>query len=104
MLDYGLLNMNINYFNDMDNKRLKRVPDTFALPDTNRIGMLRRWLGIYNKQEREILYYAKAVRRETVAVLTGQKHMPLRRPEWMHFEDYARLRKFANKAQQKRRK
>lgn len=52
---------------------------------------LRRWLGIYTKDERQHLQYNARLKNYSEAVFMGVEILTAR-PDWMDYEDYITLR------------
>ena len=77
--------------------------EKLGLPPTGKIGVFRRWLGIYSKEEREVLDYARKLKKTTMQIARGQLTL-LSRPEWMRHEDWVEVRKLQNKLERRRRK
>ena len=81
--------------------------EKLGLPPTGKLGVLRRWLGrwlgIYSKGEREVLDYARKLKKTTMQIARGQLTL-LSRPEWMRHEDWVEVRKLQNKLERRRRK
>ena len=75
----------------------------FIMEKTEKLGVFRRWLGIYSKEEREVLDYARKLKKTTVQIARGQQSL-LSRPEWMRHEDWVEVRKLQNKLERRRRK
>ena len=65
--------------------------------------VFRRWLGIYSKEEREVLDYARKLKKTTMQIARGQLTL-LSRPEWMRHEDWVEVRKLQNKLERRHRK
>lgn len=70
---------------------------------TEKLGVFRRWLGIYSKEEREVLDYARKLKKTTMRIARGQQSL-LSRPEWMRHEDWVEVRKLQTKLERRRRK
>ena len=70
---------------------------------TEKLGVFRRWLGIYSKEEREVLDYARKLKKTTMQIARGQLTL-FSRPEWMRHEDWVEVRKLQNKLERRRRK
>jgi hypothetical protein len=62
---------------------------------------LRRWLGFYTREEREVMTYAKRIKQKTISVTYGGEIMT-ERPNWMRQEDYIKLRALAKKVERKK--
>lgn len=77
--------------------------EKLGLPPTGKFGVFRRWLGIYSKEEREVLDYARKLKKTTMQIARGQLSL-LSRPEWMRYEDWVKVRKLQNKLERRRRK
>ena len=77
--------------------------EKLGLPPTGKLGVFRRWLGIYSKEEREVLDYARKLKKTTMQIARGQLTL-LSRPEWMRHEDWVEVRKLQNKLERRRRK
>ena len=77
--------------------------EKLGLPPTGKIGVFRRWLGIYSKEEREVLDYARKLKKTTMQIARGQLTL-LSRPYWMRHEDWVEVRKLQNKLERRRRK
>ena len=77
--------------------------EKLGLPPTGKIGVFRRWLGIYSKEEREVLDYARKLKKTTMQIARGQLTL-LSRPKWMRHEDWREVRKLQNKLERRRRK
>lgn len=77
--------------------------ENLGLPPTGKLGVFRRWLGIYSKEEREVLDYARKLKKTTLQIARGQLSL-LSRPEWMRYEDWVKVRKLQNKLERRRRK
>lgn len=77
--------------------------EKLGLPPTGKLGVFRRWLGIYSKEEREVLDYARKLKKTTMRIARGQLSL-LSRPEWMRYEDWVEVRKLQNKLERRRRK
>ena len=77
--------------------------EKLGLPPTGKLGVFRRWLGIYSKEEREVLDYARKLKKTTMRIARGQQSL-LSRPEWMRHEDWVEVRKLQNKLERRRRK
>ena len=73
------------------------------LPPTGKIGVFRRWLGIYSKEEREVLDCARKLKKITMQIARGQQSL-LSRPYWMRHEDWVEVRKLQTKLERRRRK
>jgi hypothetical protein len=59
---------------------------------TEKLGVFRRWLGIYSKEEREVLDYARKLKKTTMQIARGQLTLSSR-PGWMRHEDWVEVRK-----------
>ena len=70
--------------------------EKLGLPPTGKIGVIRRWLGIYSKEEREVLDYARKLKKTTMQIARGQQSL-LSRPDWMRYEDWREVRKLQTK-------
>ena len=77
--------------------------EKLGLPPTGKLGVFRRWLGIYSKGEREVLDYARKLKKTTMQIARGQLSL-LSRPEWMRHEDWVEVRKLQTKIERRRRK
>lgn len=80
--------------------------EKLGLPPTGKLGEFRRWLGIYSKEEREVLDYARKLnelKKTTMQIARGQLTL-LSRPEWMRHEDWVEVRKLQNKLERRCRK
>ena len=77
--------------------------EKLGLPPTGKIGVFRRWLGIYSKEEREVLDYARKLKKTTMQIARGQQSL-LSRPYWMRHEDWVEVRKLQTKLERRRRK
>lgn len=77
--------------------------EKLGLPPTGKLGVFRRWLGIYSKEEREVLDYARKLKKTTMQIARGQLTL-LSRPEWMRHEDWVEVRKLQTKLERRRRK
>ena len=77
--------------------------EKLGLPPTGKLGGFRRWLGIYSKEEREVLDYARKLKKITMRIARGQLTLSSR-PEWMRHEDWVEVRKLQNKLERRRRK
>ena len=77
--------------------------EKLGLPPTGKIGVFRRWLGIYSKEEREVLDYARKLKKTTMQIARGQLTL-LSRPEWMRHEDWVEVRKLQTKLERRCRK
>ena len=77
--------------------------EKLGLPPTGKLGVFRRWLGIYSKEEREVLDYARKLKKTTMQIARGQLTL-LSRPKWMRHEDWVEVRKLQNKLERRRRK
>jgi hypothetical protein len=77
--------------------------EKLGLPPTGKIGVIRRWLGIYSKEEREVLDYARKLKKTTMQIARGQQSL-LSRPYWMRHEDWVEVRKLQTKLERRRRK
>ena len=77
--------------------------EKLGLPPTGKIGVFRRWLGIYSKEEREVLDYARKLKKTTMQIARGQQSL-LSRPHWMRHEDWVEVRKLQTKLERRRRK
>ena len=77
--------------------------EKLGLPPTGKLGVFRRWLGIYSKEEREVLDYARKLKKTTMQIARGQLTL-LSRPKWMRHEDWGEVRKLQNKLERRRRK
>lgn len=75
----------------------------FIMKKTEKLGVFRRWLGIYSKEEREVLDYARKLKKTTMQIARGQLAL-LSRPEWMRHKDWVEVRKLQNKLERRRRK
>ena len=75
----------------------------WGYPPTGKLGVFRRWLGIYSKEEREVLDYARKLKKITMRIARGQLTL-FSRPEWMRHEDWVEVRKLQNKLERRRRK
>lgn len=62
----------------------------------------RRWLGIYTREEKEVMGYAQRIKQETIAVVSRQK-VVTGRPDWMRYEDYQKLCALQNKVERQKR-
>ena len=82
---------------------IMKKTEKLGLPPTGKIGVFRRWLGIYSKEEREVLDYARKLKKTTMQIARGQLTL-LSRPEWMRHEDWVEVRKLQNKLERRRRK
>lgn len=60
------------------------------------INSVRRWLGIYTNSEREMLTYSKRIKRLSMSIMCGTKTIT-KRPEWMKYEDYKKMRALQKK-------
>ena len=67
--------------------------EKLGLPPTGKLGVFRRWLGIYSKEERD---YARKLKKTTMQIARDQLTL-LSRPEWMRHEDWVEVRKLQNK-------
>lgn len=77
--------------------------EKLGLPPTGKLGVFRRWLGIYSKEEREVLDYARKLKKTAMQIALGQLILTSR-PEWMRYEDWVEARKLQNKLEKRRRK
>ena len=77
--------------------------EKLGLPPTGKLGVFRRWLGIYSKEEREVLDYARKLKKTTMQIARGQQSL-LSRPYWMRHEDWVEVRKLQNKLERRCRK
>jgi hypothetical protein len=77
--------------------------EKLGLPPTGKLGVFRRWLGIYSKEEREVLDYARKLKKTTMQIARGQLTL-FSRPGWMRHEDWVEVRKLQNKLERRRRK
>jgi hypothetical protein len=77
--------------------------EKLGLFPTGKFGVIRRWLGIYSKEEREVLDYARKLKKTTMQIARGQLTL-LSRPYWMRHEDWVEVRKLQNKLERRRRK
>ena len=82
---------------------IMKKTEKLGLPPTGKLGVFRRWLGIYSKEEREVLDYARKLKKTTMQIARGQLTL-LSRPEWMRHEDWVEVRKLQNKLERRRRK
>ena len=82
---------------------IMKKTEKLGLPPTGKIGVFRRWLGIYSKEEREVLDYARKLKKTTMQIARGQLTL-LSRPKWMRHEDWVEVRKLQNKLERRRRK
>ena len=71
---------------------IMKKTEKLGLPPTGKIGVFRRWLGIYSKEEREVLDYARKLKKTTMQIARGQQSL-LSRPYWMRHEDWIEVRK-----------
>lgn len=76
-------------------------PQDGLVPAVSAWQRLRRWLGIYTREEKEVLAYAKRIKQETILVASKQKQITSR-PDWMRYEDYKKLRSLQNKVERKK--
>lgn len=77
--------------------------EKLGLPPTGKLGVFRRWLGIYSKEEREVLDYARKLKKTAMQIALGQLILTSR-PKWMRHEDWVEARKLQNKLEKSRRK
>ena len=77
--------------------------EKLGLLPTGKIGVFRRWLGIYSKEERKVLGYARKLKKTTMQIARGQLTL-LSRPYWMRHEDWVEVRKLQTKLERRRRK
>ena len=82
---------------------IMKKTEKLGLPPTGKIGVFRRWLGIYSKEEREVLDYARKLKKTTMQIARGQQSL-LSRPYWMRHEDWVEVRKLQTKLERRRRK
>ena len=82
---------------------IMKKTEKLGLPPTGKIGVFRRWLGIYSKEEREVLDYARKLKKITMQIARGQQSL-LSRPYWMRHEDWVEVRKLQTKLERRRRK
>ena len=82
---------------------IMKKPEKLGLPPTGKLGVFRRWLGLYSKEEREGLDYARKLKKTTMQIARGQQSL-LSRPDWMRYEDWREVRKLQNKLERRRRK
>ena len=73
--------------------------EKLGLPPTGKLGVIRRWLGIYSKEEREVLDYARKLKTTTIA--QGQLTL-LSCPDWMRYEDWREVRKLQTKLERRK--
>jgi hypothetical protein len=81
---------------------MKKI-EKLGLSPTGKFGVIRRWLGIYSKEEREVLDYARKLKKTTMQIARGQLTL-LSRPYWMRHEDWREVRKLQNKLERRCRK
>ena len=77
--------------------------EKLGLPPTGKLGAFRRWLGIYSKEEQEVLDYTRKLKKATMRIARGQQSL-LSRPEWMRHEDWVEVRKLQTKLERRCRK
>ena len=77
--------------------------EKLGLPPTGKLGVIRRWFGIYSKEEREVLDYARKLKETTMQIARGQLTLSSR-PYWMRYEDWREVRRLQNKLERRRRK
>lgn len=77
--------------------------EKLGLSPTGKLGVIRRWLGIYSKEEREVLDYARKLKKTAMQIARGQQSL-LSRPDWMRYEDWREVRKLQTKIERGRRK
>ena len=77
--------------------------EKLGLPPTGKLGVIRRWFGIYSKEEREVLDYSRKLKETTMRIARGQQNL-LSRPDWMRYEDWREVRKLQNKLERRCRK
>lgn len=77
--------------------------EKLGLPPTGKLGVIRRWLGIYSKEEREVLDYARKLKKTAMQIARGQLAL-LSRPDWMRYEGWREVRKLQTKIERRRRK
>ena len=77
--------------------------EKLGLPPTGKLGVIRRWFGIYSKEEREVLDYSRKLKETTMQIARGQQSLRSR-PEWMRHEDWREVRRLQNKLERRRRK
>lgn len=75
-------------------------PEAGLTPAKSAWQTFRRWLGIYTRDEKEVINYSRRLKAETLAVAMRQK-VVASRPDWMRYEDYQKLRALQNKVERK---
>ena len=75
--------------------------EKLGLPPTGKLGVFRRWLGIYSRDEWEVLGYARKLKMTTMQIARGQLTL-LSRPDWMRYEDWREVRKLQTKLERRK--
>lgn len=75
--------------------------EKLGLPPTGKLGVIRRWLGIYSKKEREVLDYARKLKTTAMQIARGRLTL-LSRPDWMRYEDWREVRKLQTKLERRK--
>lgn len=75
--------------------------EKLGLPPTGKLGVIRRWLGIYSKEEREVLDYTRKLKKTTMQIARGRLTL-LSRPDWMRYEDWREVRKLQTKLERRK--
>lgn len=77
-----------------------RIQKNIELPPVGRWGKFRRWLGIYNREEKEVKEYAKRVKQLALQVAQG-KTILTSRPDWLRKPEFDQIRSLQNKVKLK---
>lgn len=80
---------------------MRAVPPSTGLSPVDRLGKVRRWLGVYSAEERAVLAYSKRLKELTMQIIAGE-YVLRHRPEWVRQDDYRRLQKVQRKADKRR--
>lgn len=98
---WGPNQLNINHLGEKQWLFIMEKTEKLGLPPTGKLGVFRRWLGIYSKEEREVLDYARKLKKTTMQIARGQQSL-LSRPEWMRHEDWVEVRKLQTKLERRK--
>ena len=72
-----------------------------GLPPVNAWGRVRRAFGIFTKDEKEVLAYARKVQALAMDIVHHRKVITAR-PEWLRIEDYHSLQRLQKRVTTKR--